>query len=196
MATIGVAQKLQVPFLSFAAGDDIVLPLAQRTYIYKLTPDAGDVARRLARLIDSQRLRRIALLAADGLHGDSGVRAMRGALRTADVELTASERLPARVPADRGDRGHRRRVRLRADPARGPGAGLPRHLRGHPGHLDAVRLITGPPPADGGSPPAGRRVAGGPPNQDSAKRPVTAEAVTGRDLTPVRRARPPASAAW
>ncbi|WP_406038101.1 ABC transporter substrate-binding protein [Micromonospora sp. NBC_00898] len=28
MAIVGVAQKLQVPFLSFAAGDDIVLPLA------------------------------------------------------------------------------------------------------------------------------------------------------------------------
>ncbi|MEU2612691.1 ABC transporter substrate-binding protein [Micromonospora sp. NPDC007271] len=95
MAIVEVAQKLQVPFVSLGAGDDIVLPLAERTYIYKLTPDAGDVARRMARLIESQRLRRVALLAADGLHGDSGVPAVRSALRAVDVDLTRTVRLPA-----------------------------------------------------------------------------------------------------
>ncbi|SCF37209.1 amino acid/amide ABC transporter substrate-binding protein, HAAT family [Micromonospora viridifaciens] len=95
MAIVEVAQNLQVPFVSLAAGDDIVLPLAQRTYIYKLTPDAGDVARRMARLINSLEVRRVVLLAADGLHGDSGVRAVRSALRDLDLELTRVVRLPA-----------------------------------------------------------------------------------------------------
>ncbi|MFG1776243.1 ABC transporter substrate-binding protein [Micromonospora sp. NPDC049051] len=94
MALVGVAQKERVPFLSLAFGDGIVLPLAQRTYVYKMTPDAADMARRLARLIASQRLSRVALLAAEGLHGDSGVRAMRGALRTAGVALASTSRLP------------------------------------------------------------------------------------------------------
>ncbi|MFD2766893.1 ABC transporter substrate-binding protein [Micromonospora eburnea] len=95
MAIVEVAQKLQVPFLSLAAGDDIALPLAQRTYIYKLTPDAGDVARRMARLIESLGIRRVALLAAAGLYGDSGVRAVRGALRDVGVELVRTVRMPA-----------------------------------------------------------------------------------------------------
>lgn len=95
MAMVEVAQKLQVPFLSLGACDDIVLPLAARTYIYKLTPDAGAVARRMAQLIESQRVRRVALLAAEGLHGDSGVRAVPGALRAVDVELLRTVRLPA-----------------------------------------------------------------------------------------------------
>ncbi|MCW3840128.1 ABC transporter substrate-binding protein [Micromonospora yasonensis] len=95
MAIVGVAQKLQTPFLSLGSGDDIVLPLAERTYIYKLTPEAGDVARRMAQLIESQRVRRVALLAAAGLHGDSGVRAVRAALRTAGVELRRTVRLSA-----------------------------------------------------------------------------------------------------
>ncbi|MEU6073028.1 ABC transporter substrate-binding protein [Micromonospora sp. NPDC047074] len=94
MAMVGVAQTERVPFLSLAFGDGIVLPLARRTYVYKLTPDAGDMARRLARLIASQQLSRVALLAANGLHGDSGVRAMTGALRTAGVTLAANARLP------------------------------------------------------------------------------------------------------
>jgi len=95
MAIVEVAQKLQVPFVSLAAGDDIVLPLAQRTYIYKLTPDAGDVARRMARLIESLGIRRVAVLAAAGLHGDSGVQAVRSALRDVDVALVRTVRLPA-----------------------------------------------------------------------------------------------------
>ncbi|MGK5675859.1 ABC transporter substrate-binding protein [Micromonospora sp. URMC 106] len=94
VALATVAQRERVPFLSLGFGDGIVLPLAQRTYVFKLTPDAGDMARRLARLIASQRLRRVAVLAAHGLHGDSGVRAMTGALRTAGAELAASTRLP------------------------------------------------------------------------------------------------------
>ncbi|MGW5671185.1 ABC transporter substrate-binding protein [Micromonospora sp. NPDC003776] len=95
MAIVGVAQQLQVPFLSLGACDNIVLPLAERTYIFKLTPDAGDVARRMAQLIESQRVRRVVLLAAEGLHGDSGVRAVRGALGAVDVELPETLRLSA-----------------------------------------------------------------------------------------------------
>ncbi|MFR9776989.1 ABC transporter substrate-binding protein [Micromonospora sp. MS34] len=94
MAVVEVAQKLRVPFLSLGSCDDIVLPLAERTYIYKLTPDAGDVARRMAQLVKSQQVRRVALLAAEGLHGDSGVRAVRVALRTAGVQLRRTVRLP------------------------------------------------------------------------------------------------------
>lgn len=90
-----VAQKVKTPFLSVGLGDGIVLPLAERTFTYKLTPDAVDVARRLADLAASQRVRRIALLAADGLHGDSGVRAVRSALRDAGVDLVRTVRLPA-----------------------------------------------------------------------------------------------------
>ncbi|MEU0151602.1 ABC transporter substrate-binding protein [Micromonospora fulviviridis] len=89
------AQKVKTPFLSVGFGDGIVLPLAARTFSYKLTPDAVDVARRLADLVESQRVRRVALLAAAGLHGDSGVRAVRSALRGTGVDLVRTVRLPA-----------------------------------------------------------------------------------------------------
>ncbi|MGC4804470.1 ABC transporter substrate-binding protein [Micromonospora sp. DT233] len=93
-AIVEVAQQLQTPYVSLAHGDGIVLPLAQRTYIYKLTPDAADVARRLARLIASQGLERVTLLAASGLHGNSGVRTMSAALRTVGLKPGAVVRLP------------------------------------------------------------------------------------------------------
>ncbi|MFE9688903.1 ABC transporter substrate-binding protein [Micromonospora sp. NPDC005806] len=95
MAMVEVAQQLQVPFLSLAAADEIVLPLAQRTYIYKLTPDADDIAQRMARLLESLQVRRVALLAAEGLHGDSGVRAVQSAVQSANVDLRRTVRLAA-----------------------------------------------------------------------------------------------------
>ncbi|MFI7425746.1 ABC transporter substrate-binding protein [Micromonospora sp. NPDC049836] len=95
MAIIDVAEELRTPFLSLAAGDGIALPLAERTFVFKLTPDAAEVARRLARLLGTLEIRRVALLAADGLHGDSGVRAVRAALPRADVQLARTVRLPA-----------------------------------------------------------------------------------------------------
>ncbi|MFJ6195131.1 ABC transporter substrate-binding protein [Micromonospora sp. NPDC092111] len=94
LGVIGVAQRLQTPFVSLAPGDGIVLPLTDRTYVYKLTPDAPDVARRLARLIEQQGLGRVALVVADGLHGDSGARAVAAALDTAGVTLDRTVRLP------------------------------------------------------------------------------------------------------
>ncbi|WP_320065798.1 ABC transporter substrate-binding protein [Micromonospora sp. RTGN7] len=93
-AIVDVAQQLMTPYVSLAHGDGIVLPLAQRTYIYKLTPDAADVARRLARLIASQGRKRVVVLAADGLHGNSGVRTMSAALRAVDLKPGTIVRLP------------------------------------------------------------------------------------------------------
>ncbi|SBT51753.1 amino acid/amide ABC transporter substrate-binding protein, HAAT family (TC 3.A.1.4.-) [Micromonospora auratinigra] len=94
LAIVGVAQARQVPFLSLGFGDGIALPLAQRTFVYKLTPDAADVARRMAQLIESLRLRRVVLVAVDGPHGDAGVRAVRLALPAVDVGLARTVRLP------------------------------------------------------------------------------------------------------
>ncbi|WDZ86781.1 ABC transporter substrate-binding protein [Micromonospora cathayae] len=95
MAMVAVAEEHRIPFVSLAPGDGIVSPATDRTYVYKLTPDATDVAWRLGRLIDTQRARRVVLLAEAGLHGDSGVRAVPEALRAAGVDLLRTVRLPA-----------------------------------------------------------------------------------------------------
>ncbi|AVT30185.1 ABC transporter substrate-binding protein [Plantactinospora sp. BC1] len=100
LAIIPIAQQQQVPFISFAAADNLTVPLAQRTYIFKLTPDARDVARALAPLIRSQGFERVGLLAAPGAHGDSGVRALTAALKAVDVDLAKVTRLPRAENAD------------------------------------------------------------------------------------------------
>ncbi|WP_433285048.1 ABC transporter substrate-binding protein [Micromonospora sp. CA-244673] len=95
VALAEAAEKVKTPFLSLGLGDGVVLPLDERTFSFQLTPDAVDVARRLADLVGTQRVRRVALLAADGLHGDSGVQAVRAALAGGDADLVRTIRLPA-----------------------------------------------------------------------------------------------------
>ncbi|SCG51758.1 amino acid/amide ABC transporter substrate-binding protein, HAAT family (TC 3.A.1.4.-) [Micromonospora humi] len=89
------AQRVKTPFLALGFSDRIVLPLSERTYSFKLTPDATDMARRMVDLLETQRVGRVALLAEDGPHGDSGVRALREAFASSTVDLGRTVRLPA-----------------------------------------------------------------------------------------------------
>ncbi|MFI7332156.1 ABC transporter substrate-binding protein [Micromonospora aurantiaca (nom. illeg.)] len=95
VALAAAAQRVKTPFLSLGYGDRIALPLDERTFTYKLTPDAVDMARRLVELFESKKIRRVSVLAADGMHGDSGVRAMREALADSSTDLARTVRLPA-----------------------------------------------------------------------------------------------------
>lgn len=104
---IPAAEEQQVPFISFAAADNLTTPLSERTYVYKLAPDARDMARALGALIRSQKLQRVGLLAAAGPHGDSGVRAVTAALESNDRTLVATARLPRAEGADCGPAAER-----------------------------------------------------------------------------------------
>ncbi|MEE3919659.1 hypothetical protein V2I01_18970 [Micromonospora sp. BRA006-A] len=52
-------------------------------------PDAVDMARRLVELFEAKKIRR-SVLAAEGMHGDSGARAMREALADSTVDLACA----------------------------------------------------------------------------------------------------------
>ncbi|MEH0841775.1 ABC transporter substrate-binding protein [Micromonospora sp. CPCC 205711] len=95
LGIIRVAQRVRVPYLSLAYGDGIVHPLADRTFVYKVTPDAEQLATRLVTLLKEQSRHRVALLAGHGLHGDSGVAAIGAAVDSAGLHLAVTSRLPA-----------------------------------------------------------------------------------------------------
>ncbi|MFC0004670.1 ABC transporter substrate-binding protein [Micromonospora siamensis] len=94
LGIIAQAQEIRIPFISLAYGDGIVLPLAERTYVYKVTPDSQDVAARLVQLLVTREHRRVVLVAGHGLHGDAGVAAMKRATEAAGVDLARVVRLP------------------------------------------------------------------------------------------------------
>ncbi|MDG4802987.1 ABC transporter substrate-binding protein [Micromonospora sp. WMMD980] len=105
------AQRVKTPFLALGFSDRLVQPLSERTFSFKLTPDAADMARRMVDLLESQRVGRVSLLAEDGPHGDSGVRALREAFASSTVDLGRTVRLPAggrsfRAAAERASAGN------------------------------------------------------------------------------------------
>ena len=89
---LAVAQAEQVPFVALGSAEGIVTPLPQRTYIYKLTPDADDVARMMADLLRSRDLEKVGVLYAIGAYGRAGINALRTALGD---RIVAQAQLPA-----------------------------------------------------------------------------------------------------
>ena len=92
LAMLNVAQTEQVPFISLGAADGIVTPLAQRTYIYKLTPDASDVARMMGDLLRTRDFKKVGVIWANGAYGRAGINAIR--LAFADFDIVEDAQLP------------------------------------------------------------------------------------------------------
>lgn len=82
---VNVAQTEQVPFISLGSADGIVTPLTARTYIYKLQPNAEDVAQMMDDLVRDLGLSKVGVIYSSGSYGKSGLAAVRNAFRSAVV---------------------------------------------------------------------------------------------------------------
>lgn len=89
-----VAEERKVPLLCLNSGDDMTFPLPQRKFVYKLAPNATDVAGVIARHIRSRGITSAAILATSDGHGDAGMQALPRALSSAGVSLAQTVRLP------------------------------------------------------------------------------------------------------
>ncbi|MEV4618045.1 ABC transporter substrate-binding protein [Asanoa sp. NPDC049573] len=90
---VKVAQTEQVPFISLASADNIVTPLTARTYIYKLQPNAEDIARAMVDLtaLEALKIDTVGVLYANGAYGATGFGALR---RAFGDRIIASQELP------------------------------------------------------------------------------------------------------
>src|SRR5258706_429614 len=76
-AVTPVAEQAGVPMMATGCADDIVRPVVQRRFIFKLGPNASDVAGLVADGISGVvGKRRVAIMATTDDHGDSGLDAM------------------------------------------------------------------------------------------------------------------------
>ncbi len=90
-----IAEQAGVPMISTAFADDVVKPVVQRRFVFKLGPDAADVAGILTDyLANTRHLSRIALLATADDHGDSGVAEVTTAANSAGLNIVRTARLP------------------------------------------------------------------------------------------------------
>jgi len=98
-AIAGVAEPQGIPLLSTSAVETVVRPPATHRFIFKLGPNAGDVAALMIAGLQRETrggpaLTKIAMFASANEHGDAGVEAVRRALADDNRKLVATERLP------------------------------------------------------------------------------------------------------
>lgn len=95
MAMVAVAEQRKVPLLCLNSGDEMTLPLPHRKFVYKLGPNATDVAAVLSRALRGRGFATASLLASPDGHGEAGVRAMPRSFVSAGGTITHTVRLPA-----------------------------------------------------------------------------------------------------
>jgi branched-chain amino acid transport system substrate-binding protein len=92
-----VAERASVPMLAANGADSIVRPVVQRRFVFKLPPNAADVASSLVDAVSGRNLHKVAVLAAADDNGDAGLAAISTATATAGLTLVGAARLPLGV---------------------------------------------------------------------------------------------------
>jgi len=97
IAMAGVLDPHGLPMLSTCAAETVAQPVANRRFVFKLGPNADDVAALMRSAFDrgGAPATRVAVLAQANDHGDAGVEAVRKVLTADGRKLVALERLPA-----------------------------------------------------------------------------------------------------
>jgi branched-chain amino acid transport system substrate-binding protein len=96
-AIAAVAEQASVPMLAANGVDSLVRPVVQRRFVFKLPPNAADVAARLMDAITGRSMRKVAVLATADDNGDAGLAALITAAATAGLPTVRSARLPIGV---------------------------------------------------------------------------------------------------
>ncbi len=95
VAMSAVAEKRQIPMVSLAAADSIVKPVPQHRFVFKLGPNAANVAELIAQQLADNHLTNIAVMAESSPHGDAGLAALIEATKPVGVTIPkAAIRLP------------------------------------------------------------------------------------------------------
>ncbi len=96
-----IAEQQKMPLLSTASADSILQPITNRRFVFKLGPNAADVAGILVGAIRDQGLNRVSIVAEATDHGDSGLAAVTTAANNDNRNLVQAIRVqPGKRDAD------------------------------------------------------------------------------------------------
>jgi branched-chain amino acid transport system substrate-binding protein len=98
-AAAGQLEGQRVPTISLAADDQVATPVAERHYLFKLGPNAGDDAAVLAAELVRDRAATVGLVTLAGAYGESGWREMTDAAERGGFEIVVHQRVE---PGDTG----------------------------------------------------------------------------------------------
>ncbi len=103
LAMAPVAETLAVPMLSLSAAGAVTDPITDRLFVFKLGPDASDVADKMVGVIATHGKTRVAVMASDDPHGTDGIAAMTTSLQSHNRPETVAEiRFDGSTPIDTG----------------------------------------------------------------------------------------------
>ncbi len=92
-AIAAVAEQASVPMVAANASDGLVRPVVQRRFVFKLQPNASDIAEILVDSVVGAGKRKIAVLATADDYGDGGLAALATSAATAGISLVRTARL-------------------------------------------------------------------------------------------------------
>ncbi len=103
LAMAPIAETLSTPMLSLSAAGAVTDPIADRRFVFKLGPDASDVADKIIGALQSHGKNAVAVMASDDPHGTDGIAAITTSLQSHGRPETVAEiRIDATTPIDTG----------------------------------------------------------------------------------------------
>jgi branched-chain amino acid transport system substrate-binding protein len=93
------APALAVPLITLDAADEVVQPVAERRWVFKLGPNAGDNADRLSQGMAADGARTVAVVATADPYGQAGAREMGDAAQRDGLRVVARHEIQAEEPA-------------------------------------------------------------------------------------------------
>lgn len=89
-----VAEQAKIPLLATTAADTVLQPITDRRFVFKLGPNATDVADILAGAISTHGGHQVVIVAESGDYGNAGISAMQTAANNANLTLLQPVRVP------------------------------------------------------------------------------------------------------
>lgn len=93
LAAVDTVNDTGVPTIALASATAVAEPVEERRYVFKIGPNAKDVATALARELDMADTDTVAVVAADDDYGQEGRTELAAALSRFDIELALEESL-------------------------------------------------------------------------------------------------------
>lgn len=102
---IDSADDLAVPVVSLDAEEEVATPAAERHWVFRLGPNAGDNADRLSREIARQEAETVGVIASADRYGDAGVGQMADAAARDGLTIATEQRVAVTAGGQTGENG-------------------------------------------------------------------------------------------
>ncbi len=93
MAVAEVADQLAVPVIALSGPEQVVTPLEQRQYVFKLNPNPAETALALSRELDRVNATTVGVVAVDNAYGDDGIDQLEALAAQQGFDLVVVERI-------------------------------------------------------------------------------------------------------